>query len=242
MKRLLAAIQFLTLVPVPGAGCDPGALGGSVPFFPVVGLLIGGLVAALDAAVGAILLPLPASVLVVIGMLAVSGGLHLDGLADTADGFLSARPRDRILEIMRDSHVGAMGVVAIVSVLTLKIAALASVPAARRWSTLILMPTAGRCAMVLEMALLPCARPGGLAAQFAGGTPRLNAGWALGFLVVAGYLAAGTFGLSAAAAACGATLAMSLWCHRKIGGFTGDTLGATCELAELLPAVIAAVR
>src|SRR5208283_4809952 len=121
MRRFLAAMRFLTVIPFPGNwGADESSLAGSTVFFPVVGLLIG-LGAAAVAACAARWLPAgPAAGLVIVALLAVSGGLHMDGLSDSADGLLSARPRERALEIMRDSHVGAMGVIAIVCVLLLK--------------------------------------------------------------------------------------------------------------------------
>ena len=128
MKRFLAAIQFLTILPLPGAWHpDERALGGSLPFFPVVGLGIGAAVALSDWGLGRLFPVGVTSVLAVILLIAASGGLHIDGLADTADGFFSSRPRERILEIMRDSRTGPMGVAAIVCVVALKIALIASV-------------------------------------------------------------------------------------------------------------------
>jgi len=94
MKRLVAAIRFLTILPLPGRwGTEEADLAGSVVFFPIVGLLIGAVVAALAFGLVHILPPAVVSVLIVIALAAVSGGLHLDGLSDTADGFLSARWR-----------------------------------------------------------------------------------------------------------------------------------------------------
>ena len=115
MKRFLAAIQFLTILPLPRGLCpDERALGGSLPFFPVVGLGIGAAVALIDRGLGSLFPVGVTSVLAVILLIAASGGLHLDGLADTADGFFSSRPRERIFEIMRDNRTGPMEVAAIV--------------------------------------------------------------------------------------------------------------------------------
>jgi adenosylcobinamide-GDP ribazoletransferase len=242
MKGFLAALQFLTIVPLPRRfSPDERALGGSLPFFPVVGLLIGAAVALADWGLGQ-LLPVPVtSVLAVILLIAASGGLHIDGLADTADGFFSARPRERILEIMRDSRTGPMGVAAIVCIVALKIALLASVTGPWRWWVLLLMPVAGRCALPIQMALLPYVRPeGGLAGVFHANGSRGHALWALLFLVAAGGLAGGWPGLIASIAAFALSLGVALWSSRKIGGLTGDTLGAACELTELGPALAAA--
>jgi adenosylcobinamide-GDP ribazoletransferase len=239
MRRFLAAMRFLTVIPFPGSwGADEPSLAGSTVFFPVVGLLIG-LVAAGIAVCAARWLPggLPAA-LVVAALLAGSGGLHMDGLSDTADGLLSARPRERALEIMRDSHVGAMGVMAVVCVLMLKFAAMASLPAAELWRTALLMPVAGRAALVVSIALLPYARPeGGLAALFYRRRSLVAALWAEVFLLLTAWFVLDMAGLVAACAALAAVLIFSAYTWRRIGGATGDTLGASCEIAELVSAV-----
>jgi adenosylcobinamide-GDP ribazoletransferase len=236
---LFAGLAFLTILPVPRGWCgERRDLERSRVWFPLIGLLIGLLVASCDAGATALLPVLPASVLTVLAMVAISGALHLDGLADTADGFLSARPRARILEIMRDSRVGPMGVLAIAGMLLLKVAAVASLAPAARFGTVLLMPLAGRVAPVLLMSTLGYARENGLATAFqrkrGGFAPLL----AMGSLVVAGYFAAGPAGVAAAAAAIGVTGLFALWCRAKIGGYTGDTLGAACELAEVAPALV----
>lgn len=243
MKSFFAALQFLTIIPLPGKVAFAGEreLEGSVPFFPVVGLLIGIIIACFDAAVGTVLPQLPASVLTVIALVGISGGLHMDGLADTADGFFSARPRDTILEIMRDSRTGVMGVVAVVSVFLLKVAALASVPLAFRPGIITLMPLTGRCSMILMMTLLPYVRSGGgLATPFGRKKSWLNVLWSSVFLAVAGWLAARWVGLAAVFVSLFTAMFFSWYCYRKIGGYTGDTLGALCEVTETASALVAA--
>jgi adenosylcobinamide-GDP ribazoletransferase len=241
MKSLLAAIQFLTICPVPSSfRCSERELRRSVVLFPIVGLLIGGLLAVLSRGLNWLFPPLMASTITVVLMMAVSGCLHMDGLADTADGFLSSRAKERILEIMRDSRSGPMGVIAVVCMLILKVAALTSAPELFRFGIVLLMPLAGRCALVIASSILPYARPqGGLASAF--DRPR----WpvvttALLILFIASWLALRMIGLAAAGFAVLLTLIFSFFCKRKIGGFTGDTLGAACELAEIAPALIAA--
>ncbi len=159
MKPFFAALQFLTIIPLPKrlAG-ETEDLEKSVPFFPLVGLFIGLLAAGFDQLAGSHLPPFAASVLVVILLVGISGGLHMDGLADTADGFLSARPREKMLEIMRDSRTGVMGTIAVVFVILLKIAVLNPIPLDLRWKAILLMPLAGRIAMVLMMTFLPYVR------------------------------------------------------------------------------------
>lgn len=242
MKAMLAAVGFLTIFPVPLAERERTTrLNESVAFFPVVGLLIGLVVATLDSVFRVFAPPLLASALIVVALAAVSGGLHLDGLADTADGFFSSRPREKILEIMRDSRTGPMGVTAIVCVVLVKFAAISSIGADTRWMSILLIPFAGRCALVIMLNLLPYARSqGGLATPFRR-EPSVNAVmWTAGILVVLGYLTLGSSGLAVAASSLAGTLLFAACSHLKIRGYTGDTLGATCEIAETIAAVTAA--
>jgi adenosylcobinamide-GDP ribazoletransferase len=189
-----------------------------------------------------LLLPVPVtSVFAVILMIAVSGALHMDGLADTADGFFSARPREQILAIMRDSRSGPMGVVAIVCVVALKIALIASVVGPWRWWVLLLTPLAGRCAFLVHFALLPYVRPeGGLAGIFHRNRSRGHVLWSPAVLLGVGYLSGGLPGLMAGGCAFLAILLLAAYTFRRIGGLTGDTLGAACELTELCPPLVAA--
>lgn len=243
MKRFFAAIRFLTILPVPnGWSGDEKTLARSIFFFPLAGLAIGLIAAAFDYAVGRALPLLPASVLTILVLIGLSGGLHMDGLADTADGFFSARPRAKMMEIMRDSRIGVMGVLAVVFVVLLKVTLLAVMVTPSRWVLILLMPLAGRAAVVLLMTALPYARPeGGLATLFAGSRSWLHGLWAWGLMfVLSGWLAQG-LGLAAAILALILTALFILYNRSKIGGYTGDTLGAVCELAEMAPLLAAVV-
>ena len=243
MKRFLAALRFLTILPVPGGQDEsPDDLAGTPVYFPLVGVLIGLAAAGLASGLLHVLPMLPGSVVLVIALIGVSGGLHLDGLSDTADGFFSSRPRERILEIMRDSRVGAMGVMAIVCVLLLKVTSLASVPGGAFLPVAFLMPVAGRCALVISMSLLPYARPeGGLGTAFYRSRPVLGSVWAALVLLVAGWLVCGFGGLAAAGASLIVVLLFAAYTHRKLGGATGDTLGAACEIGETIPPLALAI-
>jgi adenosylcobinamide-GDP ribazoletransferase len=242
---LLSALAFLTPVRVPERWCGgERGLQGAPVFFPVVGAVIGGVAAAVSFGLDQFLPVLPASVLVVLVLGAASRGLHMDGLADTADGLFSARPRDRVLEIMRDSHIGTMGVVAVVGLLLIKVALLTSVTGSLRWQMVLLAPIAGRCALLLVKSVFPYARPeGGLANVFRSGGRRaaLLSAWAVVVVFAAGWLCARERGLVAAVASLGTALLLGWYVHRRIGGYTGDTLGATSELVEVIPFLVAAI-
>ena len=239
LASFLAALRFLTIVPLAWRCEQDGRFfAASLAWFPVIGLLIGLAGAVLISCLMPFFPPSVLAMAVIVLMAGASGCLHLDGLADSGDGLLSARSRERILEIMRDSRSGAMGVIAIVVVLLGKFAALSSLKGSTLIFTLIAMPLAGRCAIVLTMACLPYARQGeGLGQLFYSPSTRLTALWALIFL--AALLACGGWRMSLTVliAILITVLLFSLWCRAKIGGATGDTLGAVCELTEMMVAV-----
>ena len=244
MKSFLAAWQFLTVFPIParfvGAANGSTELATSARWFPAVGLILGLICAVLDRALLHFLPVSVASVLIAIILSYASGGLHMDGLADTADGFMSSRPRDRILEIMRDSRSGPMGVLAVVSVLVVKVAALTSIQGDIRGAALILSPVLGRMSALFLMCRLSYARKeGGLATVFL--DTRLSRSLVINLLalgIIAFAIAGFTGIIWIASAAVGAEIFARL-CQRKIQGFTGDTLGASCESIEALCWVVA---
>jgi len=234
MRAFLSAIQFLTIIPVPLVSCKDDRKK-AVWFFPVVGLLIGLIAAYLDSALVFLLPTAVASVLVIIFFIVISGALHLDGLADTADGFFSCRPRERMLEIMRDSRSGPMGIVAVVSVLLLKYSVVFSLADEFRWHALLLMPVAGRSSVVIVMGLLSYLRTDGLGSGFQSSI--FHSIWAGVFLLATGYLLSSWPGFLGAGVSVLVTLAFAGYCYRKIQGYTGDTLGAVCEIVEIVPAI-----
>lgn len=228
MKALISALQFLTILPIRrSVPFDPARM---VMWFPVVGLIVGGLMALLDL-LAAHRLPLPLVALLDVILLAViTGGLHLDGLADSADGLFSHRSRERALEIMKDSRVGVMGAMALIVVVTLKWAAIAHLPSPR-WIYLVVVPAASRLAMMGVIALLPYGREQGTGKaafetrlsgkSFAGALPVFLLSLCLGApgLILIGALILGS--------------ALVIWFYdRQMGCVTGDMLGATCEFME----------
>jgi adenosylcobinamide-GDP ribazoletransferase len=242
LASFLAALRFLTIVPLAWRSERDGRFfTASLAWFPVIGLLIGLAGAALIAGLIPFFPPPVLAVAAIVLLAGASGCLHLDGLADSGDGLLSARTRERILEIMRDSHTGAMGVIALVVVLLGKFAALsylASLSGSTLIATLIAMPLAGRCAIVLTMACLPYAREGeGLGRLFYSPSSRWAALWALALLAAVLAWGGWRLVLPVLAAVALTVFLFSLWCRNKIGGATGDTLGAVCELTEMMVAV-----
>ncbi len=234
INGLWAAIRFLTIIPLPGdLGAEEKDLHCSMPFFPIIGVLIG-CCAALFYACSHSFIPVPvSSVLLVAFLLLISGGFHLDGLADTADGLLSSRPKEKILEIMRDSHIGTMGVMAILLNLAVKVTAFASLSYENAIIAAFLMPICGRVFLVVHPVIFPYARKeGGLADPFFNSVTWGAACWSIAVLFLWAWIFGGYLGLFAALLATGVSFLFGFWSNGKIGGITGDTLGATCELAE----------
>ncbi len=233
IKHLLAALQFLTILPI-RREASLEDIGRSQPWFPAAGLVVGA------GAVFCYLLAWAAGFPVVVAALfgtfalsGFSGFFHMDGVADTADGFFSSRPREQVLEIMRDSRIGTMGVVGIFFVIGLKWASLVALPPELGWRVLIVAAITGRSAQVLSIAMLPYARKsGGLVSVFMEARSKKNVWIVLAAALVAAIFLCGGKGLFALAAAGFVGVLFSRWCVNKIGGITGDTLGAITELTE----------
>ena len=234
MGSLILALRFLTVVPVPGReSAGPPALGRAAWWFPVVGLMLGGVLALFALAVDALFPPLVAATLLLTGWKVATGGIHLDGLADSLDG-LAGRDPARRLAIMRDSRIGVFGATGLVLFCLLAVSALAALSPSLRLRLLVLAPVIGRVAPVLAGAWVAPATPGqGLGAAFVAGLSR----WAgLVHVAAVGALAAwllGTWGVAVAAAGWSVALLAGTLVARRLGGLTGDVLGAVVEIAEL---------
>ncbi|MBI5815033.1 MAG: adenosylcobinamide-GDP ribazoletransferase [Nitrospinae bacterium] len=234
MKRFMAALAFLTALPVPESlRGETKYMAGCAIHFPAVGLLIGVLLIGINYGAIHLFAPLPAAVITAIAMSWVSGGLHMDGLADTADGFLSGAARERIFEIMKDSRTGAMGVFAVASVVALKSASIASLKPDVTCAALILTPFAGRIAMLAAISIYPyVSGANGLGNVFAPGVNTRGSvlWWAI--MAAAGAVMAGITGIAWVIGVTFTFFAFGAYCRRKIGGMTGDTYGALCEMTE----------
>ena len=229
MGGFFSALQFLTRIPVPRGAYR---LEEAVPWLPVVGLVLGAILAGVDWGLRTLTFePLVVSTLVVVLLLVLSGALHADGLMDTCDAVFGHASPQRRLEIMRDPRVGAFGVVGLVCVVALKIAAVSALPAAIRVQALVLAPTLGRWAIVLVATVFPYGRASGLGAPLkAAATPRTLVVASL--LPVAGCIALGPVGALAGVLAAAVALGLGRWLMRLLPGLTGDTYGAACELVE----------
>jgi adenosylcobinamide-GDP ribazoletransferase len=229
MSGFFSALQFLTRIPVP-----PGnyRLEESVVWLPVVGLVLGAILAGADWGLRALAVDqLVVSTLVVVLLLVLSGALHADGLMDTCDAVFGHASPEKRLEIMRDPRVGAFGVVGLVCVVALKIAAVSALPAALRVQLLVLAPTLGRWSIVLLATLFPYGRPSGLGAPLkAAATPRALAVASL--LPLAGCVTLCPLGILCGLVASVVALGLGRWLMRLLPGLTGDSYGAACELVE----------
>lgn len=243
MRGLRTAFSILTVIPLgaarAGPSPSPGDLARCTPFFPVVGACLGGALALANHLLSPLLPGQVTAALLVLLAWALTGGIHLDGLADTTDGLASRAPAARALEIMHDPRVGAVGAAAAFFAILLKYATLAALPPSPRTLALLLMPAVGRQAMVTVMPFYRYPREvPGLASPFAGRVSRGEAALALAItslLVVAACLG---YPRQAPALCTGAGLGLVAspvaagLLARRLGGLTGDVYGALCELAE----------
>ena len=232
MTALLIALQFLTRVPVRLGGMPaPEQIGRSLLWYPLLGLLIGGLLLGLHLLLGATPMLLQAALLLA-AWVAVTGGLHLDGLADSADAWAGGfGDRERTLAIMQDPRSGPIAVVLLVLVLLLKFAALVTLLDAGAGLLLLLAPWLARGLLPLLFLSTPYVRAGGLGQALAENLPRRQLPWVLAAHGVA-ILLFGWAGLLALLVT-GLMFVCLRWLMlQRLGGTTGDTAGALLELAE----------
>ncbi len=232
--EFLGAWGFLTILPGSRAGVAPThrMLWG----FPLVGLVLGGILYASQSLLVPVVGPRLAALTGVLLLAALSGGLHLDGLADTADGLFCAKSRDERLAILRDPRTGAFGTVSLVFVILAKWEGMASVAPGSRAEAWFLLPIAGRCAQIVACGALPPARADGLGAPVIAQSGLAQVLYGTAALGLAA-LAAGKPGFAGAATALLGAAVLGGVCVRRLGGATGDVLGATNEVAEALFAV-----
>ena len=245
MKTLILMIQFMTRYPIPVAVEFTAArFVAGMKWMPLVGLLI-----ALPAAGAMVLVSRffgqeVGAIAAVLVLIAITGGLHLDGIADTADGLFSCRSPERMLEIMRDSTLGTHGVTAVVLTVLIKYILLKNLPAATVGLAVVCMPVIGRMALTWHSAVSRYARSGPGIGDYVNqtGLGQAAAATLVSMTIVAalfycwGYtpntVALGTMLLHLPVILLAVLFAFHL--RKRIGGITGDTIGATVELAEIV--------
>lgn len=234
MASLLAALQFLTIVPpVVRRPFTPAELGRAVGFFPLVGLLLGGVLAGLNRGLMRVFPSGVTAVLVLAAWVALTGALHLDGFLDTCDGLFGGGDPEARLRILRDTQVGAFAVAGGVLLLLVKYAALAAIVVeAQHAVPLLVTPVLGRWGMTLAVVAFPYARLEGL-----GRAMKDHAGWgqallAGGTALVVAVVAAGWVGVAGWILGTSVTLLLARFILRRLPGLTGDTYGTVCELVE----------
>lgn len=236
MKPFLLALQFLTAITLKSdLRADARDLARSAAFFPLVGLVIGIILAACWYFSLKLWPPIVADALVVLVLVAVTRAFHLDGLADTLDGVLGGSSRARALEIMKDTRLGAFGVMGIVLDLLLKFVALTSIPPYMKMQALVLFPVISRYSIVQLAWRTPSARAKeGLGAHFQELIQfhYLAVAFLIGFIVSFGLLK--DKGLICLGVIVAATLGYRLLFRWKLGGVTGDVFGFVNECNEIL--------
>ncbi|HEY6411299.1 MAG TPA: adenosylcobinamide-GDP ribazoletransferase [Ktedonobacteraceae bacterium] len=243
-SEFVAAVRFLTVFPLPGNTpiFDKEAVTSRIvigcEYFPLVGLLLALLLWLLVLILAPLVPQLVLAALLVVSLVILTGGLHLDGLMDTCDGLFGGSTRERKLEIMRDSHVGSFGVLGAACILLLKFALFASINVHSLPLALLIALPSARWAMVLMLRVFPGARPTGLGAAFhqAVTIERLLVA---GIVALAIVLIVGQFiGLLVWIAVTAAALVMGFWIYRNIGGLTGDSYGAIEEVVEVVALLV----
>jgi adenosylcobinamide-GDP ribazoletransferase len=230
----LRALAFLTRIPVfIKVNIDEHTLARSVVFFPAVGLIIGLALGFSDVLLSYLFPPALQGAFLLIASIIITGGLHLEGLADTADGILSGRPKEKALDIMKDSRIGAFGAITLIMTLILKYSFFISLPGHIRFQALVFSPMLSRWIMVAAIVFFPYARKErGMGTAFVEHTGKTD--FILGGLLhlPAAYILLGSKGIYVTAAAFLLIMPVMFYIYRKIEGMTGDTYGALNEIAE----------
>jgi len=231
VQSLRSAIQFLTVVPV-GRTDAPSLNRLGRAYFPLVGTLVG-LVAGVVFAVAAPILGRLFAATAALGTAALlTGGLHLDGLADATDGLLGGGSAERRLEIMRDPRVGSFGVIALVLVLVGDVSLLSAMAPARAIAGLLVAGTISRLAVLAVIVSIPYVRSDGLGVAVAGGRKVRDLAVGMLLTVIVCLIDPRRSAVAIALSAVAALLVVG-WAHRQMGGATGDVYGACAELCQL---------
>lgn len=232
MNGFLLLIQFMTRIPVPiKTTYSPVAVGRAIKYFPLVGVLVGGFLLALFF----VLVPfieskLLLATIIVLAEVLITGGLHLDGLADTFDGLFSYRDRERMLEIMKDSCVGANGALAMIFYVLAKVILLSELG----WEFILIMPVISRMNTVVHAGLGHYAREEGMGKSIVDETTFQGVLFAILSVFILGALCIGWDVLWVGSSALVFGVLSLYYIQKRLGGITGDTMGAVLELTSLV--------
>lgn len=240
LNQFITAWQFLTIIPISRRiEVTSESLGRSMAVFPLVGLVLGLIVAGLDLVYSRIFTPGVSSALLLASYIAMYGGFHLDGLVDTVDGLVGGKDREHTLKIMKESTIGAIGVVSLVVLLLLKYEAMTALSGGIRNGGLILMPVIGRWIEVFLVYGSRYAREGsGLGRPFVEYVGVKEIGIATLLTIVISLIFLSWKGMLAITVVTVFGLILRSYVNKKIGGITGDILGAGGELSEVLALLI----
>lgn len=233
LQPLLVAVQFLTVLPLRVADADyPRALRQSLLYYPLVGVLLGALLATVAWLGSDVATNLLAAIVLTLWVL-LTGALHLDGLADTADAWVGGHgDRERTLAIMKDAASGPVAVSAVVLCLLWKYAGLGVLLAGSQWLLIVMLPVFARLAVMAAIVSVPYVRAGGLGSTLASATPA----WQVWLTLVASLLVLFALAplpvLAASVVTTALTLLFIVFAKRRLGGMTGDVYGALIEIVE----------
>jgi adenosylcobinamide-GDP ribazoletransferase len=230
----LTTVRFLTVLPVGQRYPSGQQLARSQGFFPLVGLLLGLVLAGVDVGLGLIWPGALTSAFLVVILLVLTGAMHLEGFLDSCDGLLGGRDRSNRLKIMRDRHVGAFAVAGGIGLMLLKWAALFSLPRPARFPVLVLFPVLSRWSMALVLPAFPYARDEGLGLAFHREATWTRTGIAAGTALVASVLFSGIGGVLLLVIVSLIAWLVGMGISQLLGGLTGDAYGAINEISEVV--------
>ena len=233
LRAFLAALQFLTILPVPFS-FDQRDFGRAPLFFPIVGLVIGLLLAALPWLLSSHLTPLLVGALVVILEVILTSGLHLDGFMDTVDALASGKEVEAILTIFKDTHTGAKSVIALFCLLFLRTALVVELLGPLVCQVLVVMAVVGRWSLVWAMGWFPYIRDRGLGTSFRQNLHPLSLLVSTALVALLSYGLLGWAGLLGFGIVFIFTQGLACVFSRRLGGLVGDIYGAFCECGEVL--------
>lgn len=247
MKKFLLALQFLTTIPVKVGNVKDEDLTRSTSFFPIVGIMIGVMLATANYFLLCVMPPILLNAILLILWILITGALHLDGFADTVDGFSAGTEKGKILKVMDDSATGAKGVVAVVMILLFKYSILLSIGGSLKTLALVFAPSISRYSMFIASGISNSAREEGLGKLYI-----RKMKWVefimptLIILILLGTVfyfptAKPAAGFIALAVVLVVIYLFVLYCRNRINGMTGDTLGALNEIIEIVVLLVIAI-